>query len=357
MAKTPKTSPSAVAHPDHARFAQVLDGHDDLLIFCHMNPDPDSIASGLAMKQLLEARFGKSTTICYRGIIGRAQNREMVRLLAPDLKLFRDIDPLDYDGAVLVDAQPEFGFSPEDLSELEQELPILVCIDHHPFVASTGQIPYHDVRPGYGANSTVMTNYLRVFSVVPSAAVATALYYGIKTDTLGLTRRTTEEDREAFEYLRNLVDHQLLEKIESPPLSGAYFRDLRDAIDHARVYEDLVLSWLQDPLAYPDLVAEIADLMLRYERASWAVCLGRFEDKLVMSVRTSDADGDAGVFIRGVVGDLGQAGGHNTMAAARLPLDGADARSYEILLEKVRSRILERFSCAGELGERLAGVI
>ncbi|MCB1281817.1 MAG: DHH family phosphoesterase, partial [Salinibacterium sp.] len=236
-----------------------MDGHDRILVFCHMNPDPDSVASGLAMKQLLETRFGKEVTLTYRGIIGRAQNRQMVKLMAPELTRFSAIDEYRFGAAVLVDAQPQFGFNPEDLEELD--VPVRVCIDHHPFVDSTRDLPYFDVRPQVGATSTIMTEYLRLFSVVPTQAVATALYYCIKTDTLGLTRRTSDADREAWEYLLPMVNHVTLQSVEAPPLSKAYFRDLRDAIQSARIYGNLVATHL-GRLPYPDMVAEIADLLL-----------------------------------------------------------------------------------------------
>ncbi|MCB9833952.1 MAG: DHH family phosphoesterase [Planctomycetes bacterium] len=324
---------------DPARLHEVLDGHDNVLVFCHMNPDPDSLASGLAMKHLLERRFGKTVFLTYRGIIGRAQNREMVRILLPELKRFSQVEELDFSAAVLVDAQPQFGFNPEDLAE--QDVPVVACVDHHPFVDSTRDLPYFDVRPDLGATSTIMTEYLRLFSVVPSSSVATALYYGIKTDTLGLTRRTSDHDRAAYEYLLPFVDHEKLMAIESPPLTRSYFRDLRDALQTARVFGKLVVTHI-GRLPYPDMVAEIADLLLKVEGVSWSVCMGLFEGLLYVSVRTEDPEGDAGVFIRQVVGDLGQAGGHNTMAAARLPISAQDAAEYGAKRNTLMARMLDR---------------
>ena len=332
---------SSHAPSDPRRLREVLDGHDNVLVFCHMNPDPDSLASGLAMTHLLETRFGKNVTLCYRGIIGRAQNREMVRLLAPRLHLFKDIDEFDFGAAVIVDAQPQFGFNPEDLQELD--VPVVGCVDHHPFVDSTLELPFYDVRPEVGATSTIMSEYLRLFSVVPTETVATALFYGIKTDTLGLTRRTTDADREAYEYLEPMVNHQLISAIESPPLSDAYFRHLRNAIDRARIYGPLVTTQL-GKLPYPDMVAEIADLLLKVEKASWSVCTGYFDKMMFVSVRTDDPSGDAGVFIRDVVGELGRAGGHNTMAAARLPMQESTDEEFQRLRAELNRRMLTHFA-------------
>lgn len=341
MSKGAKSETKPVEKADPARLGEVLDGTDDVLVFCHMNPDPDSLAAGVAMKYLLEKRFGKVVTLCYRGIIGRAQNREMVKLLLPDLRLFRDIDEFSFGAAVLVDAQPQFGFNPEDLEELD--VPVVACVDHHPFVESTAAVPFHDVRPDVGATSTILTSYLRLFSVEPTTAVATALFYGIKTDTLGLTRRTTDADREAYEYLLPQVDHNTLMAIEAPPLSATYFRDLRDALNSARVYGRLVVAHL-GALPYPDMVAEIADLLLKVDQANWSVCMGHFDDLMYISVRTNDPDGDAGVFIRAIVRQPGAAGGHNTMAAGRIPLNGGGVEQYAVVRDSLTARILEHFS-------------
>ncbi|MFT7618194.1 MAG: nanoRNase/pAp phosphatase (c-di-AMP/oligoRNAs hydrolase) [Planctomycetota bacterium] len=332
---------------DPRALAEVLDGHDNVIVFCHMNPDPDSIASGLAMKQLLECRFGKVVRLCYRGIIGRAQNREMRKRLAPELMHFLEIEDQDFTAAILVDAQPQFGFHPEDLAE--QDVPVLGCVDHHPFVESTKSLPFYDVRPNFGATATIMTEYLRLFSVVPTSTVATALFYGIKTDTLGLTRRTSDADRNAYEYLIPFVNHETLMAIEAPPLTGTYFRDLKNAIEKARVYKNLVVTHIGE-LPYPDMVAEIADLLLKVEEANWSVCMGWFEELIYVSVRTNDPNGDAGVFIRQVVNELGQAGGHNTMAAARLKMSGAGADDFEGLRVELTERMLDRLELKEEDG-------
>lgn len=339
---------------DASRLGEVLDGHEKVLIFCHLNPDPDSIASALAMQLLLESRFAKETCMVYRGIIGRAQNREMVRLLAPELKRLRDIDPLTFSAAVLMDAQPEFGLGIE--GEEENDVPFVLCIDHHPFAESTEQVPYHDVRPGLGSTSTIMTQYLRTFSVVPTKAVATALFYGIKTDTLGLTRRTTDDDREASEYLTQYLDHQSVSLIESPPLSSSYFEDLRRSMDNAVVQGSLVCS-VPGPLSYPDMASEMADLFLRIEGVEWSVAMGSFGENIYVSVRTIQEDGDAGVLIRRVVRGMGRAGGHNTMAAARLPLndDNSVDGGFAALTDTLQSRLLQEMGVSNEESHTLVG--
>jgi nanoRNase/pAp phosphatase (c-di-AMP/oligoRNAs hydrolase) len=340
---------------DPSRLGEVLDGHEKVLIFCHLNPDPDSVASALAMQLLLESRFAKETCMVYRGIIGRAQNREMVRLLAPGLKRFKDVDPLLFSAAVLMDAQPEFGLG-ED-GEQENDVPFALCIDHHPFVESTAKVPYHDVRSGLGATSTIMTSYLRAFSVVPTEAVATALFYGIKTDTLGLTRRTTDEDRDASDYLTPFLDHQAVSLIESPPLSVSYFEDLRRSMDQAVVYGSLVCT-NPGPLSYPDMAAEMADLFLRMEGVEWSVAMGSFEGNIYVSVRTIQEDGDAGVLIRRVVRGMGRAGGHNTMAAARLSLTGEcddDVEEFNAVTGTLRERLLCELGFEDQVVQRLVG--
>lgn len=48
-----------------------------------------------------------------------------------------------------------------------------------------------DVRPRLGATSTLPSQYLEAADVEPPLSLATTLFYGIKTITMGLSRDTS----------------------------------------------------------------------------------------------------------------------------------------------------------------------
>jgi nanoRNase/pAp phosphatase (c-di-AMP/oligoRNAs hydrolase) len=319
-----------------SRLADALKGIKRVLIYCHMNPDPDSLGAALATRQVLREIFKLDVGLCYRGLIGRAENRQMVDLLAPDMKPARTIDQSLWDAAFLVDAQPDYGY----LDSIDR-LPLIGCIDHHPFVPSTSKLAYHDVRKGYGSTCTILTEYLKAFGLEPDPIVATGLYYGVKTDTLDLTRRAFEPDVRAYEWLLRRVDRDLLGRIQNPPLKLAYFEELRKGLGRAVMYRRMVLTELGH-ISYPDMVAEIADRLIRVEGMHWSVCFGFHEKRIYLSVRTNRVDRDAGVLVKNVLASDGVGGGHTTMAAGRVELA---EECKEVYLDKV-SELWRRFLSA-----------
>jgi len=324
---------------------EAVKGAKSALILTHDDPDPDAIASGMALAYLLEQRLGLEATLAYGGIIGRAENKAMVRLLAIEMELLDRLDLTKYEVIALVDGQPGAGNV-----GLPQEFIPTIVIDHHSAVHSemTG-VQFADLRPGCGATSTVLTGYLRAAELVPDQRVATALFYGIKTDTMGLARASGEPDIEAYLYLLPLADAKILAQIEQAQVPLAYFRAFEDALEHAYIYGDVVMCNL-GPMAWPDLAAEMADFLLRWEGARWIICMGLFEDTVVLSVRTTDLDGDAGLLVQEVVSGLGTGGGHGLMAGGRVPLDGESPTG---MIRRLRRRFLRRLGRDGEEREKL----
>ena len=161
----------------------------NVLIMPHNNPDPDAIASAVALRYLLMQRLDKEAHIVYRGIIGRAENRALVRYLGHPLRRQTGLDLDQSDAIALVDAQPGAGNV-----RLPPDPKIAIVIDHHPQYSEMQMAAYADIRPEVGATSTILTEYLRAAGLDISSPVATALFYGIKTDTMGLTRDTSRAD-------------------------------------------------------------------------------------------------------------------------------------------------------------------
>jgi nanoRNase/pAp phosphatase (c-di-AMP/oligoRNAs hydrolase) len=334
---SPTESPSRLEHL--VRLGQVLEKQRRVLVYCHMNPDPDSLGAAMAMRQILEEEFGKEVALTYRGIIGRAENRRLVELLAPDLQPARKIDQSRFDAAFLVDAQPGYGY----LADVDR-LPLLGCVDHHPFVPSTKKLAFFDVRTGYGSTCTIMTEYLQDCGLVPVPKVATALFVGIKSDTQDLTRRTNENDVRAYEWLLRKVDRELLAKIQNPPLQRDYFEELRKAIGRAIVYGHCILTELGH-VSYPDMVADVADRLQRLEDMHWSACFGYHEKRIYLSVRSNVLDRDAGDLVKAVLAKDGVGGGHVAMAAGRVDMP---EESKELYL-KIVTRLWRRF--LREVGE------
>ncbi len=324
-------------------------GHRRALVLTHDNPDPDSLASGVALAWLLGELAGVEATVAYGGIVGRAENRALIHeLKLPVVPVSRVVFD-DYDMICMVDTQPEQG----NHSLPKRHFPDVV-IDHHPIRPDSHLAPIADVGGPIGATSTVVVEYLRASKLEVPPAIATALFYGIKADTRDLGRHTTPQDVDAYLWLFPRADKDAMGRIEHPPLSLEYFALSRTAIDQAEVHGHAVVLPLGELYA-PDMVAEVAERFLYLEGMRWSLAFGSFEGDLYFSVRTTDRRANAGKLIRDVIEPRGgSAGGHGTMAGARLPAPGLKGAALKGLVAAVVRDFLHAFGEKGRGVRRIS---
>jgi nanoRNase/pAp phosphatase (c-di-AMP/oligoRNAs hydrolase) len=314
-----------------------------VLVCTHDNPDPDSIASGFALGELLKQKTGADYTLAHGGVLGRAENRAMVRLLKIPLQSFSRLDPKDYDVVALVDTQPGHGnhrLTREVMGEKR-----LVCLDHHPARTMEGALApdFADVGGDYGATSTMLTCYLDAADMEFPTDVATALFYGIKSDTRDLGREVADVDIWAYQHLITHTDMGLVSQIEHPRLPRGYFAALSQAVRKARVTDEVVTCDL-GTVYVPDLVAETADWLLLAEGVRWSIVVGEHEDAVFCSLRVNDRRFSAGKLVREAVEKFenASAGGHGSMAGARIDVPHeATKKERAALRKKVLRQLLK----------------
>jgi len=306
-------------------------------IIVHTNPDPDALASALGLSHLLKNEGYKGIRIFYDGIIGRAENQAMVKVLNIPLCRASNISSIKRRQFVLVDCQPEAG----NVKLPDGVLPAAV-IDHHPRLKGTEVIPYVDIRPDYGACSTIISEYIRNRKLSVPVPVASALVYGISSETQFLGREGSLADKKAYKELIPVGSFSLLSKIQFPNISKDFVINLSDALMNIVYYKNMI-GVLLDRLPYPDFVAEMADFVLRIRNMTWSICLGAYENTLYVSVRTSNPRGDASRITRSAVGGKGSSGGHSMIAGAQIELDGNEEgsiRSLEITILRKMLKLL-----------------
>jgi nanoRNase/pAp phosphatase (c-di-AMP/oligoRNAs hydrolase) len=234
----------------------------------------------------------------------------MVRALEIEAERVTPEDLRRFDALAMVDVQPSF---------CEESLPeVAVVIDHHPETRVCRAI-FRDIRPSYGATATILTEYLRAAEVKITERLATALFYGIKTDTLHLERGGTRADMEAFSYLYEFANHNILRRIEKPELPLDALDALGDALTHRIILKNVLFAHL-DTVSRPDLIPQFADLCLQVKGLEWSVVSGITGDEIHISVRNVGYVRAAGDVVREAFADLGSAGGHRTAAKAVIPL-------------------------------------
>jgi len=329
--------PSKGHTPEHpAETMLSLVGHKRaLLIMCHNNPDPDTIASAAALKYIFAQKLRRKAIIGYEGTVGRAENRQLVRRLKIDMLRTTDLDFNDFSLIALVDSQPHTGNN-----AIPRKILPDIVIDHHPIRKDTTRCAFYDIRPRYGSASTILTEYLQELDLTIDRMLATALYYGLKTDTNGLSRSFMKADMDAFNYLFPRIAPRTLAGIENPSVPKSYYLKFADAIAHSVQYGDVMISHM-GTLNNADVTAEMADFLLRMENIRWTLCMGEFEDNLLLSVRTSRRGWMAGRIALRVVKGLGTGGGHEKAAGGKISLKGVKPKEREQVAQRVTDRFLK----------------
>jgi nanoRNase/pAp phosphatase (c-di-AMP/oligoRNAs hydrolase) len=278
------------------------------LVLTHDNPDPDALTSALLLCTVIRRVLRQRATAAYGGIVGRAENREMVRSLRLEVSHVRRLSFKRYQRFALVDTQPRTGNNqlPADI------VPDLV-IDHHPLRKPTLAARCVDVRPAYGATATILGEYLLAAGIKPTHALATALIYAVRSETQDFSREFTGPDKAIYDRFFPLANHKLLARILNPRLPLGYFAILHGALERLETVDSLILSHLGE-VDQPDIVPEMADLLLRLEGKTWSLATGYFGDRMYLSIRTTNPRADAGALMRRLIGRRGKGGGHGRTA-------------------------------------------
>lgn len=312
----------------------VLSGRKTLLIVMQDFPDPDAIASAAALRELA-LQEGLQSSLASGGVVSRAENRALVKYLDLNIINLTRLTLPRYDVIAMVDTQPSTGNNSLDLNISPD-----IVIDHHPIHRITRRAKFHDIRSRYGATSTILFEYLQAAGLKISTPLATALTYGIRSDTSDLGRETTAADIRAFFELYVQANKRKLSRIEVERLPRPYFKLLARGLANARIFGRCIITDLGG-IDNPDMIGEVADLLLRNEESDWALCYGVYEDRMLLSIRTSDLKSDAGEIIERIVGKRGTAGGHSTMAGGQIPLGKVSEKEKKNLAEQILRRYLK----------------
>ncbi len=310
----------------------IFHDQEKVLLLLQYDPDPDAIASALAMRILL-GRNKLSAPIASFGKVSRPENQAMLKILEIELLQIRPEDVGDFNRVVLLDVQPSHF--------KEGSFPVHVIIDHHPEVEPVDCL-FKDIRPHYGATSTILTEYLQAGDVKIHQKLATALLYGIKTDTLLLEREAVRGDLNAFSDLYPMANHRLIRRMERPQLPRGDLSVLSRAFKDAIINDDVLFVHLDD-LSREDIVPYIADFCLEVEGIEWAVVSGVFQDNLIISSRNYGYTRSAGEIMRAAFVGFGPAGGHRSMAKAVLPMEVLASKKVRDLGLFVRKAFLAAY--------------
>lgn len=287
---------------------------DDLVALCqgyqvyiqtHNFPDPDAISSAFGLQKLLAA-YGVKSKLCYDGKIDKLSTSKMLDTFHIDMSSYESLSAgmKETDRIICVDTQKHAGNVTDFIGDE------VACVDHHPtFVPIEYQ--YQDIRIT-GACASLIAEYYSLSGILPDRDAATALLYGIKMDTLNLTRGVTMLDIEMLRFLFPYCDPDTLAYLERNNMEFTDLKAYGAAIENIELYDKVGFSHV--PFSCPDaLIAILSDFILTLIEVEVAIVVSFREDGIKLSVRSEDPDIHAGDLLHKALMGIGNGGGHATM--------------------------------------------
>jgi len=333
--------------PKLQKLTELFAGKAYLLIIIQDNPDPDGLASAVALRKLANGLANLQCSIACGGTVGRGENRALVKYLGLNLRAIGEIDFSKFDLVATVDTQPGTGNN-----SLPKDAQSHIVIDHHPIARVTRAVPFTDIRSGYGSTSTIFVEYLIEAGITPEIPLATALLYGIRSDTQDLGREAVRADIEAIEFLYPFANKRMLSIIQRGKVPRVYYQMLADALRNARVQGPAIITELGE-IDNPDMIAEVADLLLRKDETTWTMCTGLWKEKILISIRTSEENNLAEKVMKRMVFRKGTGGGHLTYAGGQVPLKKGTKSERQEIEKHIEEKFLKAIGADAIQSSRL----
>src|SRR5919112_97009 len=281
------------------QYQRFMSDADRILILLHNDPDPDAMASGLALRNVLRRTKQTALIAALQGVT-RPENQRMMNLLDIHVEILKVEELSHFDRIAMVDVQPHYFGGSVDRVDL--------VIDHHPEQSGYTAV-YKDIRADYGSTSTILTEHLRAVDVNISERTATAMLYAIKSDTLFFARHTNRVDLEAFTFLYPLADAALIRKMEGAEITLERLDYVNRASQGGLMRDQVFCAFIGEALR-EDFIPYTADFFLQLEDVKWTIVAGIVNTSLIVSVRNLGYSRNAGEFVKRWFGDIGSAGGH-----------------------------------------------
>lgn len=302
------------------------------------SPDPDGLASAWALSRIAST-VGVGADILTFEVLSRPDNAAFVQLLGiPFRRVQARLPRVAYAGYAVVDRQ-------NARLPVPHRLELVVHIDHHG-PSRTRALFSQQIREA-GATCTIMAHhFMNVLDRLPNdndepCRIATALMYGIRTDTMDLLNAGAL-DFEAAARLAPLVSSELIRTIANTPYGKAFQQTLASALQHMVSKKGLVVAWAGRVARQArDTLGQTADFLIRGEGTNTCVVFGVVNGSVVGSLRSNDSGLDPGGFLEKALAPglhhPVDCGGRLFSGGFTIPLDALPSSD----LEHIRTTILE----------------
>src|SRR5687768_2289126 len=334
--------------PRARRLLELLGASKSILVTTHTHPDPDALASSLALAHLLRRRLKDARVdMSIKGQIGGGLNQAFTEHTQFEVVPWDDAALKHYDAIILLDVQPGFAYSP-----LPAGVSPLAVIDHHSAPGRRPKCPFCDIRPEVGATSSIVFSYFMELEEQITPDLAAALLYAIESDLAGAAGMPGHLDNLALSSLTLLADTHKLYQMRHVDLPQNYYVSYAAALASAVFYDTAMVAHLGeiDSLEKP---AVMADFLLRFEKVKWSLVTATNEGRMVFSLRTSAPKVSAGQMMRRLVRDLGEGGGHRTKAGGFVRLETRTPTEVDRIRTTMRRRLLRSLGIRMSRGQKL----
>ncbi|MBQ0042696.1 MAG: DHH family phosphoesterase [Lachnospiraceae bacterium] len=275
--------------------------YKDIVIQCHDNPDADALASGFALhsfftKHKINAKFiygGKME-------IRKSNLKLMVEQLEIPVEYVTSMDEPEL--LVTVDCQYDGG----NVTHFDAKT--VAVIDHHQI---TGDLPELSVvRSNIGSCSTVVWDLLRNegIDVNEDSNLATALYYGLLTDTNNFTELWHPLDKD----MRYMIDYsrRLITTFRNSNLTMEELHIAGEALKKAIYLDEHSCGYVESEPCDPNILGIISDMMLEVEGVNCCLVYSILPFGVKISVRSCVKEVKASEFAEYIASGVGNGGGH-----------------------------------------------
>jgi nanoRNase/pAp phosphatase (c-di-AMP/oligoRNAs hydrolase) len=335
-------------HPRARRLIKLLKDKKHILITTHQFPDPDALASSIALARLLRAKLRDAKVdVSIKGKIGGGYNAAFEQQSELQAVPWDDAKLPKYDAVLLCDTQPNFKFSP-----LPSGTQPFAVIDHHR--SRGGNLPkcaFCDVRTDVGATASIVFSYFMELEVDIPRDLAATMLFAIETDLAGAAGQPGDLDNVALSNLTLIADTRKLYKMRYADLPQSVYVAHASGLNNAVHYDSVLFTHIE-AIETPETPAIIADFLLRFEPTKWVLVTAVRGNTLVLSLRTS-SEGSASDVARRLLRNLGEGGGHRTKAGGSIPLQTNTPAEVERLRTLLRRRLLRALKIPPSRGQRL----
>jgi nanoRNase/pAp phosphatase (c-di-AMP/oligoRNAs hydrolase) len=335
--------------PKARRLLRLLADKHHILITSHRHPDPDALASVLALSKLLEAKLPNAAiTMSVEGQRGTgSMNDAFVRLANLKLTVWEELDLDSYDAIVLLDCQPGFTYSP-----LPPERHPLAVIDHHRARGKHPACAFCDIRTDVGAATSIVFSYFMDLEVPISPDLAAIMLYAIESDLAGAAGTPGDLDNVALSSLTLLANTRKLYQMRYVDLPQSYYTVFASALANAVYYDNALMSHI-DQIEALEQPAVMADLLLRFDKVQYSLVTAVYDNRLLLSLRSSGTRFSAADLARRLLRRIGEGGGHRSKAGGYIALDTGSPTEVERKRNVLRRRYLRALGIRQPRGIKL----